>query len=185
MQPLWQSIETLRGGVNTDMIQSFDSMILEFIQTDLRSDFLDTTMPYITRLGNGGLIWIIAALAFLKSSLYRTDGMLLAGTLLSCVFIGNLILKPIVRRIRPCGNDATVPLLIRRPKDYSFPSGHTMSSFAAAVVIFHASLVMGIAAYLVASLIAFSRLYLYVHYPSDIIVGIILGSAISTAVIFL
>jgi undecaprenyl-diphosphatase len=150
----------------------------------MRSSFLDFIMPLITKLGNGGLVWIIVALAFLKSKQYRTDGFMLVGSLLICVLIGNIAIKPLVARLRPCDINTATSLLIAKPTDFSFPSGHTMSSFAAASVIFHANTSFGIAAFVLASLIAFSRLYLFVHYPSDIIVGIVLGLFISVLVIW-
>jgi len=167
-----------------EVVQNFDNTVLNFIQTYFSSSVLDFLMPLVTKLGNGGLVWIIVALAFLKSRKYRTDGLMIVASLLLCVILGNLILKPLVARIRPCDINTAIPLLIARPTDYSFPSGHTMSSFAAASVIFHANVNMGIAAFALAALIAFSRLYLYVHYPSDIIAGIILGLFIGAAVIW-
>jgi undecaprenyl-diphosphatase len=165
-------------------IQNFDKSVLEFIRTNMRSSILDFIMPFITKLGNGGMIWIVVALAFIKSKQYRTDGFMVIGSLLFCILIGNFTIKPLVSRLRPCDINTTTPLLISRPTDYSFPSGHTMSSFAAASVIFHANTSLGIAALILASLIAFSRLYLFVHYPSDIIVGVILGIFISVVVIW-
>jgi undecaprenyl-diphosphatase len=149
----------------------------------MRSQFLDDIMPFITKLGSGGFIWIITGLVFLKSKQYRMDGIMLLASLLLCGLFGNLLLKPLVGRIRPCDIHMSVPLLIARPTDYSFPSGHAMSSFAAANIIFHANMELGIAAYILAALIAFSRLYLYVHYPSDILAGIILGLFVSTSLI--
>jgi len=167
-----------------EIIQSFDNTVQEFIQTHMTSAFLDFIMPFITKLGSGGMIWIVVALAFLRSKQYRINGFMLIGSLLLCLLIGNLTLKPLVARIRPCDMNTAFPLLIARPTDFSFPSGHTMSSFAAASVIFHANPSMGIVAFVLASLIAFSRLYLYVHFPSDILAGIVLGMFISFTVVW-
>jgi undecaprenyl-diphosphatase len=166
-----------------EFIQNIDNAVLEFIRIHMSSGILDQAMPFITRLGSGGLVWIAIALVFLASKKYRTDGLLLIITLLLCVLIGDFILKPLIARIRPFDVNTAIQLLIAKPTDFSFPSGHTMSSFAAAVVIFHANSRMGIAAFILAALIAFSRLYLYVHYPSDIIGGILIGVLISTATI--
>jgi undecaprenyl-diphosphatase len=113
------------------------------------------------------------------------DGIMLLGSLLLCFLLGNLLLKPLVGRIRPCDIHSSIPLLIARPTDYSFPSGHTMSSFAAANIIFHANVELGIAAYILALLIAFSRLYLYVHYPSDVLAGMILGLFVSASFLWI
>jgi len=162
-----------------ELIQNIDNIVLEFIRTNMNSGMLDQTMPFITNLGSGGFIWIIAAIIFLASKKYRKDGILLICSLLLCVLIGNITLKPLVARIRPSEINMAISLLIPRPTDFSFPSGHTMSSFAAATVIFHANNKMGIAAFILAALIAFSRLYLYVHYPSDIIAAVLIGVLIS------
>lgn len=103
---------------------------------------------------------------------------MLLGGLVCCVVVGNLILKNLVARARPCSLNTTVNLLISAPTDYSFPSGHTTSSFAAAVIWYHADKRFGVPALILAFLIAFSRLYLYVHFPSDVIAGALIGAAI-------
>ena len=92
-----------------------------------------------------------------------------------CLLCGNLLLKPLIGRIRPFNVQDAITLLIAAPLDYSFPSGHTMSSFAAAMVLLLTDRRMGIPAMLLAGLIAFSRMYLYVHYPTDILGGALLG----------
>lgn len=166
-----------------EFIQNIDYAVLEFIRIHMSSGILDQTMPFITRLGSGALIWIVAALVFLISKKFRTDGLLLIISLLLCGLVGNIILKPLIARTRPFDVNTAIYLLIAKPTDFSFPSGHTMSSFAAATVIFHANRNMGIAAFILAVLIAFSRLYLYVHYPSDIIGGILIGVLISATTI--
>lgn len=158
-----------------ELIFSFDNAILDFIQTYMRNGFLDFILPIITKLGNEGILWIFIAIAFLISKKYRTSGIKLAIALLLCLIIGNLTLKPLFARTRPFDINTEIELLITKPTDFSFPSGHTMSSFAAAIVIFDANKRMGIIAMILAVLIAFSRLYLYVHFPSDILAGLIIG----------
>ena len=91
--------------------------------------------------------------------------------------IGSAVLKPLIGRIRPFEANGFKNLLISAPKDYSFPSGHTAASFAAALVLFHRSRKLGAAAWITALLIAFSRLYLYVHYPTDVLAGCLSGAA--------
>ena len=135
-------------------------------------------MPIITSLGNGGIIWILTALILIATKKYRVTGIAVLAALLLNLLIGNIILKPLIARVRPCDINTAVQLLIPRPTDYSFPSGHTLSSFAAATVIFLRDKRFGIAALILASLIAFSRLYLYVHYLSDVLGGIVIGAAI-------
>lgn len=168
-----------------EFIQDIDNVVLEYIRIHMSSGILDHTMPFITRLGSGGLIWIVVALAFLASKKYRKYGFVLISSLLLCGLIGNITLKPLIARIRPFDVNTAIQLLIAAPTDFSFPSGHTMSSFAAATVIFYANRRMGIAALILAALIAFSRLYLYVHYPSDIIAGILIGVLISVSTIYI
>ena len=104
----------------------------------------------------------------------------MAISLILCLLIGNLTLKPLVARIRPCDVNTQVHLLIPRPHDFSFPSGHTMSSFASATVILHEhKKISGILSMVIAFFISFSRLYLYVHYPSDVLAGALIGLAIA------
>ena len=166
-----------------ELIQNIDFNILEFIRANMTSEFLNKIMPPITILGSGGFIWIVIAFIFIVKKKFRKDGLLLICSLLFCLLIGNLTLKPLVARIRPCDINTAVTLLIERPTDFSFPSGHTMTSFASALIIFNANKKLGIAAIILASLIAFSRLYLYVHFPSDIIAGLVIGLLISFSVI--
>ena len=96
------------------------------------------------------------------------------------VIIGNVLLKNLIARERPCWINETVNMFISIPQDYSFPSGHTLSSFVAATIIIHHDKRLGIAAYVLAFMIAFSRLYLYVHFPSDVLAGVLIGVIIGT-----
>lgn len=151
----------------------------------MRNGFLDALFPAITRLGDGGAVWIAVALIFIGPKKYRADGITLISALLLCVLVGNICLKPLIARVRPCEINTAVSLLIPRPTDYSFPSGHAMSSFAAATVVFYRNKRMGVCAILLAAVIAFSRLYLYVHYPSDILGGIAIGIALGIFTLFI
>ena len=99
------------------------------------------------------------------------------------LLIGNIILKPSIARVRPFNINTSIQLLITAPVDFSFPSGHAMSSFAAATVIFCYNKRYGIGALILAGLIAFSRLYLYVHFPSDVIIGTIIGILLALAAV--
>lgn len=138
----------------------------------------DALMPKITLLGNGGAIWLVAAFAMLITKKYRKYGAFMLAGLALGVLAGNLIMKPLIARPRPCWIDESVALLITNPTDYSFPSGHTLSSVIGATVLTKANPRFGLAAVPLAALIAFSRLYLYVHYPSDILGAAVLGIAI-------
>jgi undecaprenyl-diphosphatase len=166
-------------------IQDIDDSILTFIQENMRNPVLDLLMKYITYLGSGGILWIIIALVFIISKKYRYNGLMLAGALILCLIVGNLTLKLLVARLRPSDVNTTIELLIKRPTDFSFPSGHSLSSFASATVIFYTDKRYGSAAIFTAALIAFSRLYLYVHYPSDVAAGIILGISIGLITVYI
>ena len=110
----------------------------------------------------------------------------MAVSLLFCLICGNLVLKPLVARLRPCDLNRAVELLIARPADYSFPSGHTFASFASITVLFLMERkAFWIPALVLGTLITFSRLYLYVHYPTDILGGIILGVSLGLLAVFL
>ncbi|MDD3048414.1 MAG: phosphatase PAP2 family protein [Bacilli bacterium] len=155
-------------------IYNIDMSILEFIRDTLGGLFLDNLMPIITTLASGGMIWIVIGVMLLITKKYRKYGIILFIAMILCSIIGSFILKPLFERPRPFDLNY-IKLLIAPPTDYSFPSGHTMISFAAAMVIFYANKKMGIGALLLAFLIGVSRLYLFVHYPSDVIVGAVLG----------
>lgn len=163
-------------------ITDIDFIILNFMHEKLSCGFLDMLMPIVTFLGNAGLIWIAASLALIFVKRHRKTALMLLGGLACSAVVGNLILKNLVARTRPFALNPAVNLLISAPTDYSFPSGHTMSSFAAAVILYHADKRFGIPALILAFLIAFSRLYLYVHFPSDIIAGAVIGAVIGYAV---
>lgn len=139
---------------------------------------MDFLMPKITLLGNGGAVWILSAVGLLAMKKYRKYGAFLLAGLAIGVFAGNLTLKPLIARPRPCWLDKSVQLLIENPTDYSFPSGHTLSSVIGATVLTKANRKFGLTAIPLAALIAFSRLYLYVHFPTDILAAAVLGVAI-------
>lgn len=166
-----------------EFIQNIDTAILMFIHNNFTSPLLDSFMPAITSIGNAGCIWIVLCLILLLSKRHRKYGFMLAGALILCLLIGNVGLKPLIARERPFNFNDAITLLISTPLDYSFPSGHTMSSFASAAILYYMNKKVGIAAYVLASVIAFSRLYLYVHYPSDVLAGVLIGILIARIVI--
>ena len=142
---------------------------------NLHNPILDKIMVGITSLGNAGLIWIAIAVFLLLIKKTRKCGALMLVSMILGLLIGNGILKNLIARERPCWINSNIPLLIPNPLDYSFPSGHTASSFTAAVVLGYYFKGWRYIFYIFASLIAFSRLYLFVHYPSDILAGVLLG----------
>lgn len=154
-----------------DTITGIDFTILDLLREKLSCKALDTLMPIITYLGSAGAVWILAAVVLLIFRRYRRNGVMMCVGLLLCFIIGNLLLKNLVARDRPCWINGSVDLLVSVPKDYSFPSGHSMVAFASAVILLHTDKRFGIPALVLACLIAFSRLYLYVHFPSDVAAG--------------
>lgn len=157
---------------------SLDWTISHSIQTYLTCLALDFLMPRITALGNVGVIWLLAAGGMLCTKKYRRYGVMLIAGLAAAYLLGNVFLKNLFARPRPCWQDPRVSLLIANPQDYSFPSGHTMTSAIGATMLTVANRCFGYAAIPLAVLIAFSRLYLYVHFPSDILAGALIGIAI-------
>ena len=157
------------------MVIIMEMSVLYGIQ-NLRCDILDNIMVFVSTIGNSGIIWIIVGLLMLCFKKYRKCGIAVLIALIACLILGNGILKNLVARSRPCWIDERVKLLIAVPRDYSFPSGHTFSSFAAAICIIYFHKKEGIAALVLAVLIAFSRLYLFLQYPTDILGGIALGA---------
>lgn len=158
-------------------LQTLDWSVLHAIRTSLQCGFLDAWMPRVTLLGDNGVIWIAAALLLLANKKKRKYGLLLLLALLAGVLVGNVCLKHLVARPRPCWLEA-VPLLIANPTDFSFPSGHTLSSAIAATVLTAMDRRLSFLVIPLAVLIAFSRLYLFVHFPSDVLCGAVLGVAI-------
>lgn len=156
-------------------VTQFDFRILDFIQNHIKCGFLDFLMPKVTFLGNKGIVWIVTALILLLFSRHRKKGVMMAAGLVSGLIVCNFLLKNIVARDRPCWINEQIPMLIKIPGDYSFPSGHTMSSFVSSSVLFHCSRKAGAAAFLLSFMIAFSRLYLYVHFPTDVLAGALIG----------
>ena len=141
---------------------NLDWSILRGLRALTTCPLLDFWMPKITALGNSGIIWVLAA----------------------ALLLGNLALKNLFARPRPCWLDESVPLLIARPSDYSFPSGHTMAGAIGATILTAADRRFGWAAIPLAVFITFSRLYLYVHFPSDVLGGAVLGVGIGLLMLY-
>lgn len=166
------------------LAESFDLPILLWIESNLKSAFGDVVMPIITMLGDAGIFWIAWAVVLLFIPKYRKTGLAMGAALLIGLLVCNLTLKPLVARPRPYDYLAehfgqTIVLLVETPHDYSFPSGHTLASFEAATVLMIHDKRLGIPAMALAVAIAFSRLYLFVHYPTDVIFSVFLGIEIA------
>ena len=164
--------------------EHFDLPILAWIAANLRSAFGDAVMPIITLLGDAGIFWIAIAALFLFFPKYRKIGLSMGVALVLGLLICNLAMKPLFARIRPYDyllkyHGVHIKLLIDAQHDFSFPSGHTIASFEAATAITIYNKKLGIPALILACLIAFSRLYLYVHYPTDVLFSVVLGIGIA------
>lgn len=155
--------------------------LLDALQT-WHNPLLDTLMVFITRLGNAGAIWIALGLVLLIFKKTRPVGFQVLIVLLIGALIGNVFLKNVIQRARPCWINEGIALLIANPKDFSFPSGHTLASFSSATVLFLNHRKWGALALLLAGLMGFTRLYLYVHFPSDVIFSVFLGIGIAFTV---
>ena len=155
-----------------------DQIIIFWIQDHIVTGWLSPLMLTFSSLGNLGAVWIVAGLGLLATKRYRRAGLaVLIGLLLSLI-IGNGLLKHLVMRARPCIDFPNVPMLLHVPaaNDFSFPSGHTFGSFAAAAAMFGGlKRRWGIAGLMLAGAIGFSRIYLFMHYPTDVAAGAVLG----------
>ena len=149
--------------------------ILDWIQT-LHMPFLDKIMVFITRLGDAGIIWIVLSIVLLLIPKTRRSGAVMVAALVVDVLLCNIVLKNLVARTRPYDVNTGVHLLVAKLHDYSFPSGHTAASFASVTALYLAGeKKLWKFALVLACLIAISRLYLYVHYPTDVLGGILFG----------
>jgi undecaprenyl-diphosphatase len=165
-----------------EFITNIDWGVLHWIHNTLSCPALDYLMPKITALGEKGIIWILTACVLMCTKQYRRYGITLIIGLTAGVLFGNVFLKNLIERSRPSWIDHTITLLIANPTDYSFPSGHTLSSAIAATILTMSHKKYGYIAIPLACLIAFSRLYLFVHFPSDILAAALIGSLIGALV---
>ena len=158
-----------------EQLSLLELKILDFIQANFQCRFLDVFFSTVTKLADSGIFWILLAVMFLFFKKTRKTGLMMGVALLCGLIVGNLTLKPLIGRIRPYDLNPGVSLLIDKLHDFSFPSGHTLSSFEGATVLLIRDKRFGIPAMILAAIIALSRLYLYVHYPTDVLAGAVLG----------
>lgn len=162
----------------TNWITKVDFMILDWIQTHLRCYLLDKIMPMITFLGNKGWFFILLAVIMILIPKTRRWGAWLASSLGLGFLFCNMLIKNMVERVRPYDRVENITLLVEKLSDYSFPSGHTVVAFEflAVIVMMPVKKRYKVIAGVMAFMMAFSRLYLYVHFPSDVLAGMLLGS---------
>ncbi len=152
-----------------------DFKILDFIQTHLRTQFFDGFFKFFTMLGNMGIFWILCAIILLILKKYRKTAVFAICSMILAFIIFQGILKPLVNRQRPFVQNPDFIQIIKPPFSSSFPSGHSAIAFAFTASLFLSKTKLWIFAFVISVLIAFSRIYLYVHFPSDVISGIVLG----------
>ena len=155
--------------------------ILDWIQLHLRCGFLDWLMPFVSGLSNHGEVWILLAAVLLLIRRQRARGLSAAFALALDLITCNKILKPLIGRIRPFAFRPDLSLLVSPPGDASFPSGHTAAAFAVVFALKTAGSPLWRPALALAAVTAFSRLYLYVHWPTDVLGGVLLGAAVGWA----
>ena len=162
-----------------DAILQLDQNILLFIQEYIRHDWMDWFWKGVTHLGDFGIFWILLTIVLLIPKKTRKAGLASALALIIGTLITNVAIKNVVARVRPYEVIQELELMIEKQKDFSFPSGHTYASFASAFAIYKCKEVFPkkwrIAAMVLATLIALSRLYVGVHYPTDVLGGLIVG----------
>ena len=160
---------------------SWEFDILYALQ-EIHNPIFDKIMLFITSLGDDGILWLAIGVICLFFKNHRKMGMQLLLSMLCTFILGNLILKNVFARPRPCDIDTAVTLLLSRPHGHSFPSGHSINSMVAAVALFLNNKKIGIPAVIIASLIGFSRLYLFVHFPTDVLGGFAIAILVAIAV---
>lgn len=155
--------------------------ILDFIQQNMRTGFGDAVLPVVTHFGDSGIGWIILAAVLAIIPKTRKLGFSIAVGLFLELLVCDITVKPLVARPRPFMINPDVSLITKAPHGFSFPSGHTGASFVAISALLTNKSKLWIPALCLGIIIAFSRMYLYFHYPTDILGGVIIGSTLGFA----
>jgi len=169
-----------------EWLLEMDGRLLLWLKEAFSHPVLDKIMIFISSLGNKGMLWIAIGVLFLlfgfRNKRWRSRGFLVLFSLAANFLACNVALKPLIDRTRPYYVLDYTPL-IPPVGDPSFPSGHTSASFAAATAIYAINKKWGIAAYAFAAVMGFSRLYLGVHFPTDVLAGALVGTAAAMIII--
>ena len=166
-----------------DRIKAWDNRILTIL-SQKHTPVLNKMMVIITTTGNYGYVWFALSIPLLIINRSRLTGLTMILAMLITGLTGEITIKHVVARVRPCNREFGKDLLIKHPAHYSFPSGHTASSFAVSMVMFFMLPALFVPVVIYAVLMAFSRMYLLVHYPTDVIAGAILGVICGTAAVY-
>ncbi len=156
----------------------FDSAVMTFVQSGFHNPVTDAVFPAVTYLGESGIFWILLSLLIIamgRKNGWRTTGCLMLAAMLLGLLLGEIALKNIICRPRPSQEMPERSRLIPPPSGDACPAGQSSASFAAATIIFLKDKRPGTAALALAALIAFSRVFLFVHYPTDVLAGSLLG----------
>ena len=157
-------------------ILTFDFAILDWIRAHLSCPFMDAAMPFVSLFAEAGIFFILCTLVMFFFPKWRRTALSSAFALAIGLLICNIILKPLVGRVRPY-DVRGVSIIVDPLGDGSFPSGHALAAFEFAAVMLKRRPKLGVPAVVLAVLISFSRLYLYLHFPTDVLTGIVLGIA--------
>ena len=161
-------------------LATFERDILLWIHTHLRFDAVTPVMRVLSLLGDKGIFWIALTLILLLFRRTRRLGIYCAVSMVLTFLVVNCAVKPLIARTRPYDLFSEIQILAHAEHDFSFPSGHSANSFAVAWILFRMSKKRyGVPAVLLAALIAFSRLYVGVHYPTDVLAGIVIAIALA------
>ena len=163
-------------------IQAWDNRILTKL-SQKHTKSLNRIMVFVTKTGNNGYVWFALTIPLLIFNRFRLVGYSTILSMLISGLSGEITIKHIVGRVRPCNKDFGKDLLIKHPAHYSFPSGHTSASFAVTMVMFFMMPVLFVPVLVYACLMGFSRMYLLVHYPTDVIAGMVLGIICGTVAV--
>ena len=155
----------------------FEFAFLDWLY-QFRNPVMNTLSIFFDYAGAHGEIWIAFTLLLLLFRRTRKAGFAMAVALVLYMAAGHFFLKPLFARLRPCDVNTAITILVKRPHGHSFPSGHTASAFAAAFALWLQNRKLGVPALVLAAFIAFTRLYLYVHFPTDVLGGLVLGLAL-------
>lgn len=162
-------------GAYLEAVTTWDASVITAIYENVHSAFLTMFFRIVTLLGEGGIFWIAVAVILLFFKKTRRSGICIGASLLIGVIVGNGIIKNVVARPRPYDAIEGIESVVSHLSDYSFPSGHSLCCFEAATALAMNRTKWAIPAYVGAVLVAVSRLFLFVHYPTDVICGALLG----------
>ena len=162
-----------------DLIKKLDANGILFMSTKFpRNKVFDTISIVINKIGYGGIMWLFLATFLLLFTPYKNYGLMIILADFLYYLLCAKIIKPNFSRKRPFQQDDTIQIIINKPKSSSFPSGHSTIAFSCTIILFFMNPIVGCLALILSLVIAFSRVYLLIHYPSDVILGSLIGVCI-------